>query len=251
MKANRKALLGLIVCATSAIASAQIAPNNQGDIGLFTMPSADTPRAGQVTLGLYGWNEKLTAGNLAFEDTPDQTRLYNHWAGTLSFGLGLTNHWNVFMDFGGERYESRNGWEGGAINSIPFQSDFRADQPTKIRIGTKYGWISSADPDLRVALWGALHLPVGHTNLTVDAVDAEMALEFAREHYGQDQVCVHIWVVPRSAMLGTDYERDIIWRSTDRNYKLARGYQVHNRWLKFRSNRDVKEYEKEDLKEHY
>jgi len=174
MKANRKALLGLIVCASSAIASAQIAPNNQGDIGLFTMPSADTPRAGSITLGLYGWNEKLTAANLAFENTPDQTRLYNHWAGTLSFGLGLTNHWNVFIDAGGERYESRGGWTGGAINSIPFQSDFRADQPSKIRIGTKYGWISSADPDLRVALYGAIHLPVGHTNLTVDAVDADV-----------------------------------------------------------------------------
>ena len=84
---------------------------------------------------------------------------------------------------------------------------------------------------------------------TVDAVDAEMALQFAREHYGQDQACVHIWVMPRSAMLGTDYERDVIWRSTDRSYKFARGYQVHNRWLQFRSKTDVKEYEKEDLKE--
>jgi ring-1,2-phenylacetyl-CoA epoxidase subunit PaaB len=84
---------------------------------------------------------------------------------------------------------------------------------------------------------------------TVDAVDAEMALQFAREHYGQDQACVHIWVVPRSGMLGTDYERDVIWRSTDRNYKFARGYQVHNRWLKFRKQKDLKDYEKEDLKE--
>jgi ring-1,2-phenylacetyl-CoA epoxidase subunit PaaB len=84
---------------------------------------------------------------------------------------------------------------------------------------------------------------------TVDAPDAEMALQFAREHYGQDQACVHLWVVPRSEMLGTDYERDIIWRTTDRSYKLARGYQVHNRWLRFRSKQDVKEYEKEDLKE--
>jgi ring-1,2-phenylacetyl-CoA epoxidase subunit PaaB len=86
---------------------------------------------------------------------------------------------------------------------------------------------------------------------TVDAVDAEMALQFAREHYGQDQACVHIWVVPRSAMLGTDYDRDVIWRSTDRSYKLARGYQVHNRWLQFRSKEDVRSYEKEDLKQSF
>jgi ring-1,2-phenylacetyl-CoA epoxidase subunit PaaB len=84
---------------------------------------------------------------------------------------------------------------------------------------------------------------------TVDAADAPMALQFAREHYGQDQPCVHIWVVPRDAMLGTDYERDLIWRYTDRSYRQARGYQVHKRWEQFRSTQDVEQYEKEDLKE--
>jgi ring-1,2-phenylacetyl-CoA epoxidase subunit PaaB len=84
---------------------------------------------------------------------------------------------------------------------------------------------------------------------TVDAVDASMALEFAREHYGQDQFCVHIWVVPRDAMLGTDYDKDIIWRSTDRTYRQARGYQVRKRWEQFRTKQDVDRYEKDDLKE--
>ena len=76
-----------------------------------------------------------------------------------------------------------------------------------------------------------------------------MALQFAREHYGQDQACVHIWVVPREAMLGTDYDKDVITRYSDRSYRYARGYQVHNRWKKFRSQRDLEHYEKEDLKE--
>ncbi len=84
---------------------------------------------------------------------------------------------------------------------------------------------------------------------TVDAVDASMALQFAREHYGQDQPCVHIWVVPRAAMLGTDYEKDVIWRCTDRSYRHARAYQVRKRWEQFRSKQDVDRYEKEDLKE--
>jgi ring-1,2-phenylacetyl-CoA epoxidase subunit PaaB len=84
---------------------------------------------------------------------------------------------------------------------------------------------------------------------TVDAADADMALQFAREHYGQDQPCVHIWVAPRDAMRGTDYDKDVIWRSTDRTYKQARGYQVHNRWLRIRNKKDVDTYEKEDLKE--
>ncbi|HEV3202762.1 MAG TPA: hypothetical protein VGY77_00195 [Gemmataceae bacterium] len=91
-----------------------------------------------------------------------------------------------------------------------------------------------------------------HTHAgTVDAVDSPMALQYAREHFGQDQPCVHIWVVPREAMIGTDYDKDLIWRSTDRSYKLARGYQVHKRWEQFRSKKDVEEYEKEDLKEFY
>lgn len=84
---------------------------------------------------------------------------------------------------------------------------------------------------------------------TVDAVDGPMALQFAREHYGQDQPCVHIWVVPRAALLGTDHEKDIIWRTTDRTYRQARGYQVRKRWEQFRSKQDVDQYEKEDLKE--
>jgi phenylacetate-CoA oxygenase PaaH subunit len=92
---------------------------------------------------------------------------------------------------------------------------------------------------------GKPHIHAG----TVDAVDAPMALQFAREHFGQDQPCVHIWVVPRDAMLGTDYEKDIIWRSTDRTYRQARGYQVRKRWEQFRSKQAVDKYEKEDLKE--
>ena len=84
---------------------------------------------------------------------------------------------------------------------------------------------------------------------TVDAADGAMALQFAREHYGQDQPCVHIWVVPREAILGTDYEKDIIWRYTDRTYRQARGYQVRKRWEQFRTKQDVDKYEKEDLKE--
>jgi outer membrane protein OmpA-like peptidoglycan-associated protein len=174
MKANCKALFGLIVCLSSAVASAQITPDNRGEIGLFTMPSADTARPGQVTLGLYGWKEQLVAANLVGVDNPDRNRLFSHWAGELSFGLGLTRNWDAFMSAGAERYENRGGWLGGAINSIPFQDDFRADQPRKIRIGTKYRFVSDADPDLRIAVFGAIHVPVGHTNLTIGQVDADV-----------------------------------------------------------------------------
>ncbi|HMA17263.1 MAG TPA: hypothetical protein VKS03_02395, partial [Thermoanaerobaculia bacterium] len=79
MKAKRLALLPLLFCLAGASAFAQIAPSNQGDIGLFTMPTADNPPAGQLTLGLYGWLERLVAGELP-TDADHRTRLYNHWA---------------------------------------------------------------------------------------------------------------------------------------------------------------------------
>ena len=48
MMAKRSALLSLLICLAGASAFAQIAPTNQGDIGLFTMPTADNPRAGDT-----------------------------------------------------------------------------------------------------------------------------------------------------------------------------------------------------------
>jgi 1,2-phenylacetyl-CoA epoxidase PaaB subunit len=36
----------------------------------------------------------------------------------------------------------------------------------------------------------------------LDAADDAMAIAFAREHYGQDQKCVNIWVVPRAFVAG-------------------------------------------------
>lgn len=152
----------------------------------------------------------------------------------------------------------------------------------------------------------------------LDAVDETMALGFACEHYGQDQECVALWVIPRSALTSTDgeytanddggparsfivfvqkergglycsrgevvaasgqaaldkavndipqdwhgiwvaplttiiatHDDDVIWRETDQTYRLARGYSktVREKWEKIRSNPDLVEYEKEDLKE--
>jgi phenylacetate-CoA oxygenase PaaH subunit len=84
---------------------------------------------------------------------------------------------------------------------------------------------------------------------TLDAVDSAQALQYAREHYARDQQCVHIWVCPRDAMVGTDYDKDLVWRLTDQSYRLARGYQVRKKWEQFRAKRDIDEYEKGDLKE--
>jgi phenylacetate-CoA oxygenase PaaH subunit len=86
---------------------------------------------------------------------------------------------------------------------------------------------------------------------TVDAVDDKMALEYARKHYRRDQECVHMWVVARDAMIGTDYENDVIWPLTDQGYRLARGYavDVRRKWEKFRAKEIVDEYQIEDIKD--
>ncbi|MCH8005896.1 MAG: hypothetical protein IH888_06650 [Planctomycetes bacterium] len=34
----------------------------------------------------------------------------------------------------------------------------------------------------------------------VDAIDAAMAIQFGREHYGQDQKCVGLWAIPKPAI---------------------------------------------------
>lgn len=150
----------------------------------------------------------------------------------------------------------------------------------------------------------------------VDAADDAMAIQFSREHYGQDQECVSIWAIPRSAIAGTETEYppssdagasrpfevflqkrsgdqhrhagtveadnsqaaldaarqehsghslwvvprdeiiatregDVIWRYTSQDYRMARGYSAHVRekWEKIRAERDIDEYEKDDLKE--
>ena len=165
---------------------------------------------------------------------------------------------------------------------------------------------------------GGPHLYAGW----VDAADDDMALQFAREHYGQDQECVNIWAIPRSALAGTEPEYptsrrdglprtfqvfirkrsgdphasagtveaphseaalkaareqhsggrppsslwvvgrdeiaatrqgDVIWRLTDQTYRLARGYsnEVRAKWEKIRAEKDLQEYEQEDLKESF
>jgi outer membrane protein OmpA-like peptidoglycan-associated protein len=174
MKVKRAALLGLLACLIGAPAFAQIAPGNQGDIGLFTMPSADTPRAGMMTFGVYGWKEQLVAGNLAFSDTDARRRLYSHWAGEASLGLGLTDNWTVFASAGEEKFQSRGGWLGGALNSVQIRSPFDADESRKIRIGSKYKFVSESDPGLKFALFASALIPITQASLHADQVDADL-----------------------------------------------------------------------------
>lgn len=152
----------------------------------------------------------------------------------------------------------------------------------------------------------------------VDAPDEQMALIFAKEHYGQDQECVEIWAYPTKAIAGTHADHptsneagasrafqvftqkesgevhvagekveancseaalqqarqsipdseayhslwvvdwqditatrkgEMIWRTTDQTYRLARGYSkdVRQKWEAIRAAQEVDEYQSEDL----
>jgi len=150
----------------------------------------------------------------------------------------------------------------------------------------------------------------------LEAADDAMAMDFAKEHYGQDQQCVNVmaidrrhitasdglyassatggpftvltqknpgdlwlvagsiggatpqaaiaaarstmtqaqnahtvWVALESNLLTT--HGDLIWRHTDQSYRLARGYGriVRAKWTAFRDEKQLADYEKDDLAE--
>ena len=65
---------------------------------------------------------------------------------------------------------------------------------------------------------GDIHLHSG----SLSAPDASFAQQFAREHYGQDQECVSIWIGLRDTFLSTDgksevYELFVQWKSGGRH----------------------------------
>jgi outer membrane protein OmpA-like peptidoglycan-associated protein len=169
MMAKRTALLGMLICLTGVAAYGQVAvaPTNQGDIGLLTMPTADNPRAGQFTFGVYGWLEQRVAGPLQTGD-PDRIRVYDHLAGEATFGLGLTRWWSVFVGAGIEDRRSRGDWQQGVVNGIPLVGPFDISEGRKVRIGSKFNFVSEADPDFRVGFWLAGHVPVSNATITID-----------------------------------------------------------------------------------
>jgi OOP family OmpA-OmpF porin len=163
MMAKRTVLLGMLICLTGAAAFGQpavVAPNSRGDIGLFTMSTADNPRAGQFTLGFYGWYAPQIAGEY-FTGQPDQTRYFARYGGTASLGLGLTNWWSIFVAGGAQVTKSGGGWDAGYINGIGIVGPFSASEGTKVRVGSKFNFHSEVDRDFRVAGWLAANIPVG------------------------------------------------------------------------------------------
>jgi outer membrane protein OmpA-like peptidoglycan-associated protein len=173
MMAKRTVLLGMLICVTGAVAFGQpavIAPNAGGDIGLFTMPTADSPRAGQFTLGFYGWYLPRTAGEI-YTGQPTNTRHFVQWGGSGSMGLGLTNWWSVFVAGGAQEFRSGGGWQGGTIHGVLLPGSFSLSGGSKVRVGTKISVHSEADPDLRIAGWFSGLFSIGNTNISNEQGD--------------------------------------------------------------------------------
>ena len=165
MMAKRTVLLGMLICLTAGAALGQpavVAPNVGGDIGLFTMSTADNPRAGQFTLGFYGWYTPRIAGAYVNGD-PVPIRYFNQWGGTASMGMGLTDWWSIFASGGAQTTRSGGGFQQGVINGINLVGPFNFSEGSKIRVGTKISVHPEGDPSLRFAGWLAAYIPVTNT----------------------------------------------------------------------------------------
>ena len=83
---------------------------------------------------------------------------------------------------------------------------------------------------------------------TVQANCSEAALEQAKQSAPDIAACHSLWVVDLSDITATR-EGEMIWRTTDQTYRLARGYSkdVRRKWEAIRAARDVDEYQSEDL----
>ena len=95
-------------------------------------------------------------------------------------------------------------------------------------------------------LRGAAHVHAG----ALHAPDMQTAVELAREHYGQDETCVHIWVAKSDQLGSTNDDEGPINKAIEHSYRYVRDYQyIGKMWRKFQDDKALKAYEKDDLKQ--
>lgn len=84
----------------------------------------------------------------------------------------------------------------------------------------------------------------------IDATSPQAAIDLARGNNRMAQNAHCIWAVAPQHILKTA-EDELIWRNTDQSYRLARGYgrEVRAKWIAFRDEKQLAEYEKDDLAE--
>ena len=81
----------------------------------------------------------------------------------------------------------------------------------------------------------------------VDSAKPQAAIETAKKSIKQAAAAHAVWAVPTDTIIST--HGDLIWRYTDQSYRLARGYgrEVRAKWIAFRDEKQLAEYEKDDL----
>ena len=138
-----------------------IAPDIGGEIGLFTIPTADTLPARGFSLGLYLSDTKLIAGETADFATGEKQRLYKNDFIQGSLGYGISNHIEVFVAAGEDRYQSRGGYVDGVINGLELTGPFKRTEPRKLRLGTKVA-LWGAGSRARLAIYTAVAVPISN-----------------------------------------------------------------------------------------
>jgi 1,2-phenylacetyl-CoA epoxidase PaaB subunit len=93
---------------------------------------------------------------------------------------------------------------------------------------------------------GDIHIEAGALN----APDADTAFKRAIARYGKNVVQVR--VVPLDQITSTT-RNQLIWRTHDQTYRLARGYSksVRMKWAAVRNADDINEYVKDDIESHF
>lgn len=154
-----------------------IAPAFDGEIGLFTIPTGDTLPAHGFSLGIYGQNIKLIAGQDPAFPVDEKHRLYEKSSLNFSLGYGLASHAEIFASAGEDRWESRGGWQDGFVNALEFPGSFRQDEARKLRLGLKVA-LWDLGSRARFALYAAVHAPVTNNDSDVNTrrTDWQMGL---------------------------------------------------------------------------
>lgn len=93
---------------------------------------------------------------------------------------------------------------------------------------------------------GDIHIEAG----AIHAPDSENALRVAIARHGKETVQVR--VVPWDQIESTK-PNQLIWRTHDQTYRLARGYSksVRAKWAAVRDAADLNEYTKDDIQNHF
>jgi len=85
-------------------------------------------------------------------------------------------------------------------------------------------------------------LPHVHAG-SLRAPGQEMAVEFARECFGQDESCVDVWVVAREHLASAAGDGRTINKAIEQDYRYARDYEgVRSKWLEFLDEAGLSEY---------